>query len=95
MSIFDINDRNGFIEYTSISIGQINLKTEHGIIILKYIDTTNATQYEFELNRGDSITNNIGEPHQLFCLEEGDILEVSTQHFDHDSYRVMKGNSQK
>jgi len=34
--------------------------------ILKYIDTTNATQYEFELNRGDSITNNIGEPRQLF-----------------------------
>ena len=47
------------------------------------------------LEIGDSITNEIGEPHQIICLEEGDVFEVSTTHYDSDCYRVMKGDSQK
>ena len=39
-------------------------------------------------------TNEIGEPHQIICEEEGDIFEVSTTHSDSDSYRVFKGDSQ-
>jgi mannose-6-phosphate isomerase-like protein (cupin superfamily) len=66
----------------------------NGRFLLKYIDTTNANILEITLEKGDVITNKIGEPHQLFCIEEGDVFEVSTQHFDEDSYRVMKGNSQ-
>lgn len=65
-----------------------------GKFLMKYIDTTNANILEITLEKGDIITNKIGQPHQLFCIEEGDIFEVSTQHFDSDSYRVMKGNSQ-
>jgi mannose-6-phosphate isomerase-like protein (cupin superfamily) len=65
-----------------------------GKFILKWIDTTNANIIEEELNIGDVVTNLIGEPHQIVCLEEGDIFEVSTQHFDNDSYRVFKGDSQ-
>lgn len=65
-----------------------------GKFIFKWIDTSNASIIEEELNVGDVITNKIGEPHQIICLEEGDIFEVSTQHFDSDSYRVMKGDSQ-
>lgn len=60
----------------------------------KYINTTNADIVETTLDIGDTITNEIGEPHQIICLEEGDIFEVSTTHFDADSYRVMKGDSQ-
>lgn len=33
--------------------------------------------------------------HQVEALEESIIIEVSTQHFDSDSYRVRKGDSQK
>lgn len=47
-----------------------------------------------DLNPGDTVTNEIGEPHQIICIEEGDIFEVSTHHVDSDSYRVMKGDSQ-
>ena len=47
-----------------------------------------------DLIPGDIITNEIGEPHQIICIEEGDIFEISTQHFDSDSYRVMKGDNQ-
>jgi hypothetical protein len=37
-----------------------------------------------------------GQPHQMLAIEEGScIFEVSTQHFDSDSYRVMPGSSQK
>ena len=61
----------------------------------RWIDTSNADIQEEILEVGNVITNEIGEPHQIECLEEGDIFEISTQHFDCDSYRVMKGDNQK
>ena len=65
-----------------------------GIFLFKYIDTTNATIHERILTVGDVVTNYIGQPHQIICQETGDIFEVSTQHFNSDSYRVFKGDSQ-
>jgi len=65
-----------------------------GQFLFKYIDTRTADIIEMTLDQGDTITNEIGEPHQIFCLEEGDIFEVSTTHHDSDSYRVIKGDSQ-
>ena len=65
-----------------------------GSFLFKSIDTSNAEMKETKLEQGDTITNEIGQPHQLICLEEGDIFEVSTHHCDEDSYRVMKGDSQ-
>jgi quercetin dioxygenase-like cupin family protein len=59
-----------------------------------YIDTKDATMYETTLKEGDVVTNYVGQPHQIICEEEGDIFETSTQHFDSDSYRVFKGDSQ-
>ena len=67
---------------------------QSGQFLFKWINTANADIHETTLNPGDCITNKIGEPHQIICIEEGDIFEVSTQHFDTDSYRVMKGDSQ-
>jgi mannose-6-phosphate isomerase-like protein (cupin superfamily) len=60
----------------------------------RWIDTTSAETHSRTLTVGDVVTNAIGQPHQLVCIEEGDIFEVSTQHFDSDSYRVAKGDSQ-
>jgi mannose-6-phosphate isomerase-like protein (cupin superfamily) len=65
-----------------------------GSFLFKYIDTRNADIIEMKLHVGDSVTNELGEPHQIICIEEGDIFEVSTTHDDCDSYRVMKGDSQ-
>lgn len=67
---------------------------QSGRFIFKWINTETAEVLEEILAPGDCITNKIGEPHQLLCLEEGDIFEVSTTHKDSDSYRVMKGDSQ-
>lgn len=66
-----------------------------GSFLFRWINTSNADVIEEALWPGDTITNEIGEPHQIICIEEGDIFEVSTNHQDSDSYRVGKGDSQK
>lgn len=58
------------------------------------IDIDTADRYEIILNVGDIIEVEKGYPHQLICIEEGDIFETSTQHFEDDSYRIEKGDSQ-
>ena len=62
--------------------------------LLTYIDTRDASEKERELNVGDIIEVERGDPHQLYSFTGGDIFEVSTQHFDDDSYRIKKGDSQ-
>jgi mannose-6-phosphate isomerase-like protein (cupin superfamily) len=59
------------------------------------INTANATQYELELNPGDTWHNPPLLPHQVICIEEGTLIEVSTPDSVEDNYRVMKGDSQK
>lgn len=66
-----------------------------GVFLFRWINTRNADVIEETLGVGDTITNEVGEPHQIICVEQGDIFEVSTQHFDSDSYRVGKGDSQQ
>lgn len=66
-----------------------------GKFIVKYINTSNAEITEQELNVGDVWHNPPLLPHQLICLEEGTILEVSTPDSVEDNYRVMPGDSQK
>jgi mannose-6-phosphate isomerase-like protein (cupin superfamily) len=63
-----------------------------GSFILIWIETGNGISHVEYLNVGDIITNERGEPHQLIALEESDVFEVSTKHYDDDSYRLWKGN---
>jgi mannose-6-phosphate isomerase-like protein (cupin superfamily) len=65
-----------------------------GRFVFRWINTANADVVEEVLRSGDTITNYVGDPHQIVCEEEGEIFEVSTTHFDSDSYRVGKGDSQ-
>lgn len=59
------------------------------------IDTNNALQAEYTLNPGDTWHNPPLLPHQVICIEEGTLIEVSTPDSVEDNYRVMKGDSQK
>lgn len=59
------------------------------------IDADTADRYEEILEVGDIVYVERGLSHQLIALEEGDVFEISTQHFEEDSYRVEKGDSQK
>tara|TARA_R110002020_G_scaffold372852_1_gene584259 strand:- start:51 stop:464 length:414 start_codon:yes stop_codon:yes gene_type:complete len=66
-----------------------------GEFLYKWIDTENATEQETIVKKGDCIHLMPGQPHQMLALtEEATIFEVSTQHFDTDSYRVKPGSSQ-
>jgi mannose-6-phosphate isomerase-like protein (cupin superfamily) len=65
-----------------------------GEFIYKWIDTKTAEIYENKLNIGDVVRQRPGQPHQLIAITDGEIFEVSTTHFDEDSYRIFKGDSQ-
>ncbi len=58
------------------------------------IDTADATRQTHVLQVGDVWTNEPLSPHQLRCIEEGTILEVSTADSVEDNYRVEPGDSQ-
>jgi mannose-6-phosphate isomerase-like protein (cupin superfamily) len=47
---------------------------------------------EFELNPGDCMDIHPGMVHQMEAIEDAELLEFSTQHFDSDSHRLAKGD---
>lgn len=65
-----------------------------GFFKLKYINPLNADLKEITIKEGDVVEIPPGNAHQLICLQEGDIFEVSTTHYEYDSYRIAKGDSQ-
>ena len=66
----------------------------NGLFTMIYIDTTNATKKERNLFPGDVVHLYPLIPHQIIALEKGEIFEVSDQHFENDSRRIEKGDSQ-
>ena len=47
---------------------------------------------QLKLNLGDIFHVPAGLRHQLVALEESSVFEISTQHFEQDSYRITKGD---
>ena len=66
-----------------------------GKFLVKYIDTKDATIHEVNLVPNDVWHNPPLFPHQVICIEEGVLIEVSTPDSLEDNYRVAKGDSQK
>jgi mannose-6-phosphate isomerase-like protein (cupin superfamily) len=66
-----------------------------GEFVVKWINTADASQYEKKLSVGDIWHNPPLLPHQIICVEEGTLIEVSTPDSVEDNYRVGKGDSQK
>ena len=46
----------------------------------------------FEMNRGDTCEISPGLMHRFTGLEDSEMFEFSTQHFETDSYRVERGD---
>ena len=65
---------------------------DKGEFLYRWIDTDTAEVKEQKLKVGDVVRQRVGQPHQLIALTDGEVFEVSTQHFDEDSYRVVKGD---
>ena len=68
---------------------------EYGEFIYRWIDTETAEMNEVKLEEGDVVRQRPGQPHQLEAISNGRVFEVSTHHEDTDSYRVIKGDTQK
>jgi len=66
-----------------------------GEFMVHWIDTSDATQHSQKLKPGMSWRNKPLFPHQLECLEAGNIVEISTPDSVEDNYRVIPGDSQK
>jgi quercetin dioxygenase-like cupin family protein len=66
---------------------------QSGKLLVKYSDEENIeTAKELILNAGDSFHVYTGLKHQMIALEDSELFEFSTQHFEDDSYRIVKGD---
>jgi mannose-6-phosphate isomerase-like protein (cupin superfamily) len=64
---------------------------QYGSFLFKWIDVENGRIESQTITNGDSVLIERGLPHQLIALEDNStIFEVSTQHFDEDSYRIYR-----
>jgi mannose-6-phosphate isomerase-like protein (cupin superfamily) len=62
-----------------------------GAFQFDWIDTENGERCYTQIQKGDVVEIKKGLPHQLTALtDEATIFEVSTQHFDNDSYRIYR-----
>ena len=67
-----------------IQSGKILLKWSHQDDILE--------ANEIVLEKGDTWHVDVGQRHQMIALQDTELIEFSTQHFDEDSYRIVKGD---
>jgi len=66
---------------------------QSGKIMLRYSDLDSLEDsYSLVLERGDSFHVKTGLKHQITALEDSEVFEFSTQHFDEDSHRILKGD---
>jgi mannose-6-phosphate isomerase-like protein (cupin superfamily) len=54
--------------------------------------STDDTIHEFELNKTDCIGAPSGLAHQMEALEDSELYEFSSQHFESDSYRLIRAD---
>ena len=68
---------------------------QEGAFQFDWIDTESAERCYTQLQKGDVVYIEKGLPHQLTALIDNSIVfEVSTEHFDEDSYRIYRKGPQ-
>ena len=66
---------------------------QSGRISVKYSENDSLEDAsEIILTKGENFHVYRGLRHQMTALEDTELFEFSTQHFDSDSYRVIKGD---
>ena len=66
---------------------------QSGKILVKYSESDDLdTANETVLSKGDNFHVYRGLRHQMIALEDTELFEFSTQHFDSDSHRIIKGD---
>jgi pyoverdine/dityrosine biosynthesis protein Dit1 len=62
-------------------------------MLVKFSDEDNLENAnEITLNPGENFHVYRGLRHQMIAIEDSELFEFSTQHFDEDSYRIEKGD---
>ena len=66
---------------------------QSGRLLVRYGDDEDITKAkEVVLEPGDSFYVYTGLRHQMHAIQDSELFEFSTQHFDEDSYRIQKGD---
>jgi len=66
---------------------------QSGKILVKYgLEDDIEKAEEIILNPGENFYIYPGLRHQMIAIEESELFEFSTQHFDEDSHRIIKGD---
>tara|TARA_R110002110_G_scaffold225957_2_gene440110 strand:- start:33030 stop:33389 length:360 start_codon:yes stop_codon:yes gene_type:complete len=66
---------------------------QSGRLLVKYSEGDSLEDAaEVVLERGDNFHVYRGLRHQMTALEDTELFEFSTQHFDEDSHRIQKGD---
>ena len=66
---------------------------QSGELIVRYSDGDILDDAEeLTLQKGDSFYVYPGRRHQMEALRDSELFEFSTEHFEEDSYRIVKGD---
>ena len=66
---------------------------QSGKMLIKYSDEDDmSTAKELVLNPGENFHVYRGLRHRMIAIEDSELFEFSTEHFDSDSYRIEKGD---
>lgn len=65
-----------------------------GQFTIEVVDTLTGELKYIHMVEGSCLTVLAGVPHRIYSPTGGDILEVSSTHFEDDSYRISPGDSQ-
>ena len=66
---------------------------QSGKLLVKYSDQDDIEKAkEIILGPGDNFHVYTGLRHRMIALEDTELFEFSTQHFDSDSHRIEKGD---
>ena len=66
---------------------------QSGKVLIKYSSDDNIEEAkELVLGPGDNFHVWTGLRHRIIALEDTELFEFSTQHFDSDSHRILKGD---
>ena len=66
---------------------------QSGKVLVKFSDGDDIDKAEeVILNKGDNFHVYRGLRHRIIAIEDTELFEFSTQHFDSDSYRIERGD---
>ena len=90
--LFIVKDRKCSWHYHKIKDETFYVQSGKIILYHSTIDRGPEKANKVVLGPGDHFHIPVGLIHQMYALEDTELFEFSTQHFDEDSYRLEKGD---